>query len=211
MKHDRALAIKRFDEFETSLCASKPALKYSTLLEESYLLLAESLSLPTPPKPEVETVGASICKWPAFPDTVEALHRLQKHYKLVILSNVDRKSFDQVLAGPFADVKFDAVYVAEEIGSYKPDLKNFHYLLEHVKSDLGVEKEQILHTAHGLKADHVPSKQIGLSSAWIARGELGGLGSTLEVVEGKTAYTWQFDTMGDMADDADKIFTEAHK
>ncbi|KAF4618945.1 hypothetical protein D9613_009843 [Agrocybe pediades] len=37
--------------------------------------------------------GASIPKWPVFPDSVEALKRLAKHFKLVVLSNVDRDSF----------------------------------------------------------------------------------------------------------------------
>src|ERR1700761_8672006 len=37
--------------------------------------------------------GASIKDWPIFPDTCDALRVLEKHYKLVILSNVDHASF----------------------------------------------------------------------------------------------------------------------
>ncbi len=208
LKDDRALAIKKFNDFEISLCTSEPGLKYNLLVEKSYERLAESLSLPPPTKSEVEAVGASISKWPAFPDTVPALHRLHKHYKLVILSNVDRKSFDQVLAGPFRDVKFDAVYVAEEIGSYKPDLKNFRYLLGHVKEELGVEKNEVLHTAHSLRADHVPSKEMGLTSAWIRRDESTGPGSKMGEVKDKVAFTWQFNTMGEMADAVEQESTK---
>ncbi len=211
VKNDRDLAIKKFNEIEVSLCASEPGLKYNLLLERSYERLAESLSLPPPNKSEVGAIGASISKWPAFPDTVAALHRLQKHYKLVILSNVDKKSFDEVLAGAFKDVKFDAVYVAEEIGSYKPDLRNLHYLLEHVKGELGVEKKQVLHTAHGLKVDHVPSKEIGLTSAWIQRDETTGPGSRMEEVKNKVAFTWQFNTLGEMADAVDQEFAKVSK
>ena len=209
MKTDRDLAIKKYRDIEEVLCETKPGLKYTILLEETYTRLAESLSLPEPSKSESEAVGASIAKWPAFPDTIKALQRLHEHYKLVILSNVDKDSFDKVLKGPFQDIKFDAVYVAEEIGSYKPDLKNFHYLLDHVKKELGVDKAQILHTGHGLRADHVPCKQMGLTSAWISRGEKGGPGSTLEALEGKLAFTWQFESMGDMADDAEQVFAVA--
>ena len=186
-------------------------MKYSTLLEEAYIRFADSLSLSNPPRSEIEAVGASISKWPAFPDTVEALHRLQKHYKLVILSNVDKESFSKVLAGVFADVQFDAVYVAEEIGSYKPDLNNFHYLLDHVKKDLGVDRGQVLHTAHGLKADHPPAKELGLASAWIQRDESTGPGSKMEAVRGKVAFTWQFNTLGEMAEDVDQDFAKAGK
>ena len=34
--------------------------------------------------------GASVKDWPAFPDFADALAYLKQHYKLVILSNVDR-------------------------------------------------------------------------------------------------------------------------
>ena len=135
-----------------------------------------------------------------------ALNRLKKHYKLVILSNVDKENFEHVLAGSLAEVEFDAVYVAEEIGSYKPDLNNFHYLLEHVKRELGVEKVEVLHTAHGIRADHVASKQMGMSSAWIARGEETGPGSTLEEVGDRVAFTWMFEDMKSMADAVDEDF-----
>ncbi|KAF9523032.1 HAD-like domain-containing protein [Crepidotus variabilis] len=37
--------------------------------------------------------GSSIREWPIFADTSDALHRLSKHFKLVVLSNVDRESF----------------------------------------------------------------------------------------------------------------------
>lgn len=211
VKTDRDLAIKKFDEVEVSLLKAEPGLKYNLLLEKAYEKLAASLSLPPPPRSEVEALGASISKWPVFPDTVAALHSLQKHYKLVILSNVDKKSFDQVLDGVLKDVKFDAVYVAEEIGSYKPDLNNFHYLLGHVKQDLGLEKGQVLHTAHGIKSDHVPSKEMGLSSAWIRRDSSEGPGSKLAEVKDQVAFTWQFNTMGEMADAVDREYAGASK
>src|ERR1700760_1867498 len=41
--------------------------------------------------------GGSIPDYPAFPDTVAAIQRLGKHFKLVPLSNVDRKSFGKAL------------------------------------------------------------------------------------------------------------------
>ena len=204
LKHDRNLIIKGFNDIEVSLCASKPGLRYSTLIEETYTRFASSLSLEDPPQSEVQAVGASIPKWPAFPDTIEALKRLHKHYKLVILSNVDKESFDKVLANIFAEVKFDAVYVAEEIGSYKPDLNNFRYLFQHVNDDFGMSKNQILQTAHGLKSDHVPSKQVGLTSAWIQRDEETGPGSKMADVRDNVAFTWHFNTLGEMADAVDK-------
>ena len=123
------------------------------------------MDLATPAKSEADAFGASVNQWPIFPDTIEALKQLKKHYKLVILSNVDKQSFAHVLKGALAGVEFDAVYVAEEIGSYKPDLKNFQYLFSHARDDLGVQMEQILMTAVGLKSDHVPAMKVGMTSA----------------------------------------------
>ena len=133
------------------------------------------------------------------------MKQLKKHYKLVILSNVDTKSFAQVLKGALAGVEFDAVYVAEEIGSYKPDLKNFQYLITHARDELGVQMEQILMTANGLESDHVPAMKVGMTSAWISRGQGD---KELKVVEGKVAITWRFDSMGDMAVAAEREFVK---
>ena len=52
---------------------------------------------------------------------------LKRHYKLVILSNVYCASFSGSNAR--LGVAFDAVYTAEDIGSYKPDRRNFAYML----------------------------------------------------------------------------------
>ena len=183
-------------------------MKYSTLLEEALTNLSKTLSLPPPSADEVHTVGASIGKWPAFPDTVRALKDLQRYYKLVPLTNCDNVSFQATLDGPLREIKFDATYVAENIGSYKPDLENFRYLLDHVKEEFGAQKEELLMTAHGLTSDHVPCKKMGITSAWIARGdgnavlgETGGDGGgsdgKLKDVEGQVAFTWVFDTMGE--------------
>lgn len=86
---------------------------------------------------------------------------------------MDQKSFAQVLKNALAGIEFDAVYVAEEIGSYKPDLKNFQYLITHARDELGVQMEQILMTANGLKSDHVPAMKVGMTSAVSTLSELG--------------------------------------
>ena len=104
--------------------------------------------------------------WPAFPDSAAALHYLKLHYKLVILSNVDRASF--AASNRRLGVAFDAVYTAQDIGSYKPNTANFSYLLDHLAA-LGHGKGEILHTAQSLFHDHAPARRCGLATAWIDR------------------------------------------
>ena len=72
--------------------------------------------------------GASVGRWPAFADSAEALRRLKERFKLIILSNVNRGGF--AASNRKLGVEFDAIYTAEDIGSYKPNRANFEYMLE---------------------------------------------------------------------------------
>ena len=84
----------------------------------------------------------------------------------MILSNVDRASFAH--SNRKLGVAFDAIYTAEDIGSYKPDPRNFAYLLERL-AERGIAKAEILHTAESLYHDHVPARRAGLATCWIHR------------------------------------------
>src|SRR5690606_33786937 len=102
---------------ESSQQAWTPAKRYSELLAVVYKRLAEEWQV-TVTWEECQAYGNSVGNWPTFPDTVEALQYLKQHYKLVILSNVDNESFSRSNAK--LGVTFDAIYTAEDIGSYKP-------------------------------------------------------------------------------------------
>ena len=108
--------------------------------------------------------GRSIRNWPPFADTVAALAYLKRHYKLVILSNVDNESF--AASNEKLKVAFDAIYTAEDCGSYKPSSRNFEYMLAKLET-LGIKKRRILHTAESLFHDHAPANAHGLASCWI--------------------------------------------
>ena len=84
----------------------------------------------------------------------------------MILSNVDRASFRGSNAK--LGVTFEAVYTAQDIGSYKPDPRNFAFMLARL-GEKGVAPNRILHTAQSLFHDHVPAKAAGLACAWIDR------------------------------------------
>ncbi|TGE97356.1 hypothetical protein C9417_12545 [Rhizobium sp. SEMIA 4088] len=80
---------------------------------------------------------------------------------------MDRKRFEA--SNRKLGVSFDAVYTAEDLGSYKPDPKNFHFLFSRLRQDLGVQKSELLHVAQSLYHDHAPAVQMGLTSVWIDR------------------------------------------
>ena len=121
--------------------------------------------------------GKSIRDWPAFADSADALRYLKQHYKLVILSNVDNESF--AFSNRKLGVEFDAIFTAEDIGSYKPSPRNFEYMLEKLDAR-GIGKGDILHTAESLFHDHAPANDFGLASCWIHRRHAtGGFGATM--------------------------------
>jgi 2-haloacid dehalogenase len=161
---DEAL-LEAHGRLEHAIEAAHPKMLYSEILRRTYLALAVESGIP-PDEAEAARYAASIRDWPAFADTAAALQYLKRHYKLVILSNVDRASFRGSL--PKLGVEFDAVLTAEEIGSYKPDRRNFECMIDKL-AEMGVAKDRILHTAQSLFHDHVPAKAIGLSTAWINR------------------------------------------
>lgn len=206
--HDNRVGVLRlFITHENRIQDENPTADYKYVLSETYRGIANELGI-EPEEHDMTKFGLSVGEWGAFPDTVEALNRLKKHFKLVILSNVDHESFDRTLSGPLKEVQFDAVYVAQDIGSYKPDLRNFEYLIDHCKKDLGVEKDGIIHTAQSLFHDLVPANKMGLASAWIERdtGMVSVMGGELGELKDQLDLTWRFKTMGDMADAVDDVY-----
>jgi len=179
----RSPALAAFARLESAQQAETPGMLYPDLLSQVHRRLAAEWGVESNAGMDAD-FGASLPHWPAFPDTADALRRLKRRYKLVILSNVNRAGF--AAANRKLGVEFDAIYTAEDIGSYKPNPRNFDYLLSHLKSDLGVTAAEVLHTAQSLFHDHVPATRAGLAKAWIDRqglSEGGHWGATAEVPE----------------------------
>lgn len=189
----------RYTNHEHRLEIQHPSEKYSKLLSMVYESVAADMGIAVTPS-ESEAFGGAIGKWPAFEDTVAAMQRLGKYYKLIALSNVDKVSFGNTLRGPLNGVKFDAIYVAEDIGTYKPNPNNFNYLIEHAGRDFGIQKSDICHTAQSLPFDHIPVASMGFRPAvWISRGG-GRMGmGDLEAVKDKVNIGATYHTLGDMA------------
>jgi 2-haloacid dehalogenase len=160
-----------YAQHESAQEAETPDLVYRDLVAHVHGRMAKALGV-TASAAENVAFGASIGAWPAFPDSPQALAYLKHHFKLVILSNVDRESFraSNVRLG----VEFDAVLTAQDLGSYKPDPRNVAALIANV-SELGCPKSALLHVAQSLFHDHVPAQRAGLKTVWIdRRGGKGG-------------------------------------
>lgn len=186
--------LETYHALEREQQTKAPDMIYSKVLATIHPKLAERLGLPRPSAEESAAFGASVGSWPAFPDSVDALKRLSKFYKLLILSNVDLESIKRTLAGPLSGVHFDKVITAQDVGSYKPDQRNFTRMLQVVKEEFGIEKSQVLQTAQSQFHDHYPASTLGIKSVWIERtgATMGNLADDI--------YDWKFDKLVDMAD-----------
>jgi 2-haloacid dehalogenase len=195
----RNAALAAHAGLESAQQASMPGMLYPELLSRVHRGFASRYNMKTTVEMDA-AFGASLPHWPAFPDTADALRRLARHYKLVILSNVNRAGF--AAANRKLGVAFDAIYTAEDIGSYKPDRRNFEHMLARLAADHQIAPGQILHAAQSLFHDHVPAGDFGLARAWIDRQGLssgGAWGATAEVPE-RPEVDFLFPTMAAMAD-----------
>ncbi len=189
----RDAALEIYAQHESDQEAATPGMIYSDLLATVHRRLAKEFAVTMPEEAHLR-FGASVPDWPAFADSASSLQYLKKYYQLVILSNVDRVSF--VGSNKRLAVEFDAIYTAQDIGSYKPNPANFTYMLSRLKQR-GIEPEVVLHAAQSLFHDHAPAKKFGLTSAWIdRRHEQDGWGATMP--SPGTSYDFRFTSMADM-------------
>ena len=192
----RDAVLENYARHESAQEHETPGMIYSDLLAHVHARLAAEWGV-APDAASDAKFGASVPDWPAFPDSAAALAYLKQHYKLVILSNVDRTSFAG--SNKRLGVEFDAIYTAQDIGSYKPDIRNFHDLLEHLAAK-GIKPAEILHTAQSLFHDHGPAKLDGLASCRIDRRHAAaGWGATMPPPVNAT-YEFRFTSMAELAE-----------
>ncbi|KAJ7176642.1 haloacid dehalogenase [Mycena filopes] len=225
----RKEALLAFTEVEKDLQRKDPGMLYRDLLTKAHEVLAEGLraneasaSLAEVAADEHRAFGSSIKDWPIFPDTCDALRVLEKHYKLVILSNVDRASFGHTHAklaqdtdlAPYADPvpnpnahwlpqttpnsrsPFSLILTAQDTGAYKPDPRGMLSALEIIQKEFGIGKEQVLVVAQSLYHDVEPSSKLGVTSVWINRQ---GSSMGLETLGQAPSWWRSFETLGEMA------------
>lgn len=154
-----------FGAVEPDIEHAHPTWPYRQIVAEVHRQMARELNLPADYGAATRFAG-SIGDWPPFADTVAALHRLKSRYRLYILSNVDEVSIAATLRQ--LKVPFDGVFTAERIGSYKPDPRNFDYLLARL-AEQGIQRHELVHVAQSLFHDHGPAQAAGLHTVWIDR------------------------------------------
>jgi 2-haloalkanoic acid dehalogenase type II len=190
----REEALEAFARHESAQEITTPGMRYSELLGVVFRRLAQEWGVEVS---DVEALafGRSVPAWPAFDDSASALNYLKDHYQLIVLSNVDRESFRA--SNERLEVRFDAVFTAQDVGTYKPDPRNFSYLRDRAHA-LGYDTRDVLHVAQSLYHDHEPAVKVGFATAWIDRRyDTKGWGATLAPF-GPTAPAFRFNSMAEL-------------
>lgn len=193
---ERDEVLELFAEFEIAQQRATPQMKYSELLSEVARAIAGKWQIKISDDEALE-FGRSVKYWPEFSDSAESLKYLREHYLMATLTNCDRISY--MGSNSRLEIEWDAIYTAQDVGSYKPSLYNFEYMFEQVRRDLGVLPHEILHVAQSLTHDMVPATAMGMTKAWInRRHDQEGLGATAPP-EGDYTIEREFNSMADFA------------
>ena len=189
---DQKKVLADFAVFENEIQSNRPDMPYPEVLKRIHKRFAVKYDLLTTEEFD-KVFGASVSEWPVFLDTIKALADLKKRYKLVILSNVDEAGF--AASNERLSVEFDAIYTAEKIGSYKPDVRNFEYLFAQLLVEQSIQRERILHVAQSLYHDILPANTLGMDCVWIDRqglstgGDWGATSVISELPEADAVFT----------------------
>ena len=198
---DSESLLASYGSHETRAEREHPTLPYPEILAMSMRGLGDDLGARVTDE-DVRALAVSVPDWPAFPDSRAALSSLAERYQLIILSNIDRDSFRA--SNHRLGVRFTSVLTAQDIGSYKPDARNFDALKAEADR-LGVADGRLLHVAQSLFHDHVPAQRAGLPTVWInRRHDRPGWGATPAPPVPVTP-TWEFPSMSAFAAAATEI------
>lgn len=165
---DRAVALLgAYHRAESVLEARATWRPYREILTDGLAWAAEQTGVKLAPAAEQALVGA----WPQlpiFPDVAEALSVLAASgWRLAVLTNCDDDLFAVTSAA--LSLPFEVVVTAEQVRSYKPDLRHFREFAEMT----GATPVNWIHVANSWVHDILPASRTGLRSVWVDRDRTG--------------------------------------
>jgi 2-haloacid dehalogenase len=194
LRLSRDEVLELFGEFELKQETDTPRQVYSSLLADVSRSIAQKWQIKLNDE-EAATFGRSVKHWPEFADSAQSLNYLRQHYLMATLTNCDRISY--MGSNARLEIEWDGIYTAQDVGCYKPQLRNFEYMFERARRDLGILPHQILHVAQSLTHDMLPATSMGMTKVWInRRHDVEGLGATAPP-EGEYSVEWAFNSMAD--------------
>lgn len=171
----------------------------SFAMKDVYLSLATEMDF-TRDDATAEAFQLAVLRWPAFADSVEALARLRRNFRLVAMTNADRTAFSAysaTLGNPFHDS-----VTCDEAGCAKPNPQFFAFNKGR-QSASGYQQSEILHVAQSQHHDIGVARELGYTTCWIERRQgQTGFGGTPEP-KVLTKPDFHFSSLKQLADAVD--------
>lgn len=194
---DREDVLKAFGRAEGIQQDKTPDMPFTQMLAPIYRQMAPMLGLA---QEHANGMRESIPDWPAFPDSVKALKRLGKRYRLVALTNADNWALGHM--AKTLNSPFDDTVTCEDVGVNKPDPQVFAYCRGR-QSVHGISLDETMHVAQSQYHDISVSKRLGYTTCWIERRKgQAGFGASPEP-ETLTVPDLHFASLSELADHID--------
>ena len=172
-----------------------PGAPFPAMMAPAYRSMAAELGLPAGEN-EVEGFRLSIPNWPAFSDSIAALKKLRKRFRLVAMTNSDNWALGHFVRA--LEEPFDDTVTAEDVGTCKPDPQFFAYARGR-QSVHGYVMRDYLHVAQSQYHDIGVARQLGYDVCWIERRSgREGFGASPSPVE-VTEPDYHFTTLAELA------------
>ena len=154
-----------YHRFELDVETERPTRSYRGVLAETLRRAAayEGVELTDP-----NVLADSWDEIPVFDDTQAALETLRDDgWSIAVLTNCDDDLFE--LTRPKLGVELSELVTAEQVGSYKPQLRHFREFARRT----GATRQNWVHAANGWVHDVAPASRLGLTTLWVNRDRSG--------------------------------------
>lgn len=154
-----------YHRFELDVETEGPTRSYRQVLAETLRRAAvyEGVELTDP-----DVLANAWGEIPVFDDTQAALGTLRDDgWLIAVLTNCDDDLFE--LTRPKLGVELSELVTAEQVGSYKPQLRHFREFARRT----GATRQNWVHAANSWVYDVAPASRLGLTTLWVNRDRSG--------------------------------------
>ncbi len=100
-----------------------------------------------------------------YPETIEVLDELKKHYKIALLSNTDGFSVEPILEKYDLEKYFNNISLSYKVGMLKTDSAVFAHILKELK----LKKEDVVMVGDSIESDVLAAESAGIKGILLDR------------------------------------------
>jgi len=156
-----------FSEYVVRMEKAMMARKHSTL-KEAFEAVCEEFLIPIDDYKIEKLIGLWNKSWmlaQPYPEVKEILTKLKENYQLVLVSNTDPFSIENVLEKFALKELFDHTFLSYHVGEIKSDPEFF----KHILKELQIDKEDCVMVGDSIQSDIIPAKHLEITAVLVDR------------------------------------------